>query len=302
MDKFRLNLKKKMDKYIKLNGISYEYFNKTDGLKSLDGISRNGVTTFKTLFETSKILNVDVRNLLMFSDYTYEFKNSFDNFGEFFLFLSKRIKDFRLNKNFSIKHIIDNFRKKIKLTTIYQFENCKSCISLDKFYGYLEVLEITPDEFFLIGEKYEVIGNKIKNEISIEDFNNRIYELEEIKGRIVGGNIFVDPNTFPTLHGFLKICKSLKVSPRDFFDFDKKEFREDFKIIDVSNSANFIKQKLESKGVRVQRYIKLDSVFLFCTENNLDIKNFFDISSVVGNITQTHSDILQNYLNGYIKK
>ena len=33
MDKFRVNLRKKMDKYIKLNGISYKYFRKIDGLK-----------------------------------------------------------------------------------------------------------------------------------------------------------------------------------------------------------------------------------------------------------------------------
>lgn len=295
MDKFRVNLKKKLDKYIKLNGISYEYFNKTDGFKSLDEIRRNGSTTFKTLFKTSKFLGIDIRNLLMFSDYTHEFENSFDVFGEFFVFLANRAKKSRLSKNFSVKHIIDNFRKEIKFTTIYQFESCKSCISLDKFYGYLEALEITSDDFFLIGEKYKIKGNKIKNGISINDFNNRIYELEDIKARIVGSNIAINPNTFPTLHGFLKICKSLRISPKDFFDFDKKEFREDFKIIDVSNSANFIKQKLESKGVKVQRYIKLDSVFLFCDEHNLNIKDFFDVLSVEGNINQTHSDIL--YLN-----
>ncbi len=292
MDKFRVNLKKKMDKYIKLNGISYEYFNKVNGVKNLDGIRRNGGTTIKTLFQTSKILGIDIRNLLMFDDNTYIFENSFDNFEEFFVFLANRVKRVRLSKNFNVKHIIDNFRKEIKLTTIYQFESCKSCISLDKFYGYLEVLEITSDEFFLTNERYEIIGNQIKNEISIDDFNNRIYELEEIKGKIVGGNIFVDPNTFPTLHGFLKICKSLKVSPKDFFDFNKKEFAEDFKIIDISNSANFIKHKLELNGVKVQRYIKLDSIFLFCNENNLHIKDFFDVLSVGGNIAQTHSDIL----------
>ena len=62
----------------------------------------------------------------------------------------------------------------------------------------------------------------------------------------------------------MKICKSLKVSPKDFFDSNKKEFAEDFKIIDISSSANFIKQKLELNGVKVQRYIELDAVFLFC--------------------------------------
>lgn len=300
MDKFRVNLKKKLDKYIKLNGISYEYFQRSDGLTGLRNVIDKGSTKFKTLFQASKILNVDIRNLLMFGDNTYIFENSFDTPEEFFIFLGKNFKELRLNKNLKLLDVSSKIN--ISNTTISSFESSRIIMSLNTFYKYLDILGITSDEFFLIGEKYEIIGNEIKNKISIEDFNNRIYELEEIKGRIVGGNIFVDPNTFPTLHGFLKICKSLKVSPKDFFDFDKKEFKDDFKIVDISSSANFIKHKLELNGVKVQRYIKLDSVFLFCDENNLDIKDFFDISSVVGNITQTHSDILQNYLNGYIKK
>ena len=48
MDKFRVNLRKKMDKYIKLNGVSYAYFRKNIG--SIYGIVENGSTTFKTLF------------------------------------------------------------------------------------------------------------------------------------------------------------------------------------------------------------------------------------------------------------
>ena len=287
MDKFRVNLKKKMDKYIKLSGISYAYFRKNIG--SIYGIVENGSTTFKTLFQVAKILDIDIRNFLMFDDHKYIFENSFDTFEEFFMFLGIRLKNFRLSKSLKILDV--SSRSGISTRTISRLENLDLIVSLDKFYKYLEVLKVTPDEFFLKDEKYEIIGNKIKNEISIDDFNNRIYELEEIKGRIVGGNIFVDPNTFPTLHGFLKICKSLKISPRDFFNFEKKEFAEDFKIIDISNSANFIKHKLELNGVKVQRYIKLDSIFLFCNEKNISIADFFDISSVGGNIAQTHSDI-----------
>ena len=274
MDKFRINLRKKMDKYIKLNGISYEYFNRVDGLESLSGICCNGSTKFKTLFKTSKFLNIDIRNLLMFDCHTYTFENSFDTFEEFFVFLARRLKDFRLSKNLKLLDISN--RINISNTTISSFESARIVMSLDTFYKYLDVLGITSDEFFLKDEKYQIIGNQIKNEISIDDFNDRIYELEEIKGRIVGGNININPNTFPTLHGFLKICKSLKVSPKDFFDFNKKEFAEDFKIVDISSSANFIKQKLELKGVKVQRYIKLDAVFLFCDENNILIKDFFE--------------------------
>ena len=278
MDKFRVNLKKKMDKYIKLNGISYEYFNRMDGFKSLDGVSRNGITTFKTLFQASKFLDIDIRNFLMFDDHTYIFENSFDTFEEFFTFLGSKFKSFRLSKNIKATDILE--KTGVSLATISSMENAKLPISLNKFYIFLEVLGITSDEFFLKDEIYEIKGNNIKNQITIDDFNNRIYELEEIKGRIVGGNIFIDPNTFPTLHGFLKICKSLRVSPKDFFDFDKKDFGEDFKIIDISNSASFIKQKLELNGFKVQRYIKLDSIFLFCHENNVHIKDFFDDNCV----------------------
>lgn len=288
MDKFRVNLKKKMDKYIKLNGISYEYFQKSDGLTGLRNVVEKGSTKFKTLFQTSKILNIDIRNLLMFDDNTYIFKNSFDTSEEFFIFLTRRLKQFRFDTGLKALDVANKLGK-IHIDNIYKIESSKSNVSLKRFYEYLNVLEITPDEFFLKNEKYQIVGNKIKNEISIDDFNNRIYELEEIKGRIVGGNIFIDPNTFPTLHGFLKICKSLRVSPKDFFDFDKKEFGEDFKVIDISNSASFIKQKLELNGFKVQRYIKLDAVFLLCDEKNISIKDFFDISRHEGNINQTHS-------------
>lgn len=289
MDKFRVNLKKKIDKYIKLSGISYAYFKKNMG--SIYGIVENGSTTFMTLFQVSKILGTDIRNFLMFDDRTYTFKNSFDAFEEFFVFLTKRLKQFRFDRGLKALDVANKLGN-MKIDNIYRIESSKSNVSLKRFYEYLSVLEITADKFFLKDEKYEIIGDEIKNKISMDEFNNRIYELEEIKNRFVGGNIAINPNTFPTLHGFLKICKSLRISPKDFFDFDKKEFREDFKIIDVSNSANFIKQKLESKGVKVQRYIKLDSVFLFCDEHNLNIKDFFDVLSVEGNINQTHSDIL----------
>ena len=290
MDKFRVNLRKKMDKYIKLNGISYKYFRKIDGLKDLESIRRNGNTNFKTLFETSKILGIDVRNFLMFDDGTYIFENSFNTFEEFFVFLGRKLKSFRKMKKIRAIDVANKIN--VNINTVFGLENSRQGMSLKSFYRYLEALEITSDEFFLMDEKYEVKGNNIKNQITIDDFNNRIYELEEIKDRIVGGNIAINPNTFPTLHGFLKICKSLKVSPKDFFDFEKKEFKDDFKIIDISSSANFIKQKLESNGVKVQRYIKLDSIFLFCNEKNISIIDFFDILSDRGNIVQTHSNVL----------
>ena len=54
--------------------------------------------------------------------------------------------------------------------------------------------------------------------------------------------------------------------------------------MDICNSANFIKQKLESNGVKVQRYIKLDSIFLFCNEKNISIVDFFDVPTFHNNI------------------
>ena len=274
MDKFRINLRKKMDKYIKLNGISYEYFNRVEGIKDIRGIKQVGSTRFKTLFEISKFLNIDVRNLLMFDDNTYIFKNSFDTFEEFFLFLGKRLKEFRLIKKMKALDIAKEID--ININTVFRIENSKSIVSLEIFYKYLNVLEITSDEFFLKDEVYEIKDISAEEIITLDDFNDRIYEIEEINGRELGKSVLYNFGELPTLHVFLKICKSLRVSPKDFFDFDKKEFGEDFKIIDISSSANFIKQKLELKGVKVQRYIKLDSIFLFCNENNILIKDFFE--------------------------
>lgn len=288
MDKFRVNLKNKIDKYIKLSGISYAYFEKNTG--SIYGIVKNGSTKFRTLFQVSKILGIDIRNFLMFDDRTYTFKNSFDTFEEFFVFLTKRLKQFRFDRGLKALDVANKLGN-MKIDNIYRIESSKSNVSLKRFYEYLEALEITSDEFFLTDE-YQIIGNQTKNYISIDEFNNRIYELEGIKHQIIGSDIYINPNNFPTLHGFLKICKSLRVSPKDFFDFEKKEFQDDFKIIDISSSANFIKKKLESNGVKVQRYIKLDAIFLFCNEQNLSITDFFDILSAEGNIDQTNGIIL----------
>lgn len=292
MDKFRVNLKNKIDKYIKLNGISYAYIKKNMG--SIYNVVEKGSTKFKTLFQASKILNVDIRNLLMFDDYTYIFENSFDTFEEFFVFLGKRFKDFRNEKNMSAKEFIKRLKKPITSRIIYDFEGARDKISLKKFYEYLDVLEISVDTFFLHDEKYEIIGNQIKNTITVDDFNNRIYELEEIKGRIVGGNIAINPNTFPTLHGFLKICKSLGVSPRDFFDFEKKNFDYDSVVIDLKEYIQNIKHILEPKGSKIPRYVKLDIIFLFCNEHSIKIADFFDEHCIEGYLSQLFLSISQS--------
>ena len=272
MDKFRVNLKNKIDKYIKLNGISYAYFKKNTG--SIYNVVEKGSTKFKTLFQASKILDVDIRNLLMFDSYTYVFKNSFETFEEFFVFLGKKLKEIRLSNKLTLVNVSDKIN--INYKTISRHESAKIIMSLDTFYKYLDVLEITPEEFFLKNEIYETKGNDIKNQITIDDFNNRIYELEEIKGRIVGVNISINTNTFPTLHGFLKICKSLGVSPKDFFNFEKKNFDYDSVVIDLKESIQNIKHILEPKGSKIPRYVKLDTIFLFCNERSIKIADFFD--------------------------
>ena len=111
MDKFRVNLRKKMDKYIKLNGVSYQYFSRTEGLTGLRSIRLSGNTNFKTLFKTSKFLNIDIRNFLMFNDDTYIFKSSFETFEKFFVFLGKKIKNFRQNKKLRAVDIAKYFFK-----------------------------------------------------------------------------------------------------------------------------------------------------------------------------------------------
>ena len=198
MDRFRSNLKNKIDKYIKLNGISYAYIKKHIG--SIYNVVEKGSTKFKTLFKTSKFLNIDIRNFLIFDDNTYIFENSFDTFEEFYCFLCKKFKEFRLNKNLKLLDMSN--RINISNTTISSFESARIVISLDTFYRYLEVLEITSDQFFLMDEKYEVKGNQIKNEISIDEFNNRIYEIEEINGRELGKSVLYDFGQLPTLHVF----------------------------------------------------------------------------------------------------
>ena len=116
MEKFKVNLRYKLDKYIKLNGISYEYFVKNNNFENISGVKRGCSIKLKTLFEISKFLKVDIRNFLMFDDYTYIFKNSFDVFEEFFIFLGSRFKSFRLNKNIKATDILE--KTGVSLATI----------------------------------------------------------------------------------------------------------------------------------------------------------------------------------------
>lgn len=286
---FKENLKNKIDRYIKIRGLNYSYFRRTEGVKSIYGIiyGKKKTVLFKTLFNTAKILNIDVRNFLIFNDKTQDFKNSFENFEEFYRYLGQRFKKFRLNKGMMAKDIITEGRYDL----IYIFEGAKRYISLEKFYEFIDKLGMTVDEFFsedneLEVKEHTVIENKIKNEISVEEFNNRVYELEKIKKRPSGMiNLLVKPDVLPTLHMFLKICQNLAVFPDDFFDFDKKVFEKDCNF-EIEKIIKVIKKQLNENGFKTQRYIRLDSVFLFCDEKGVSIKDFFDKTWVIENLNK----------------
>ncbi len=290
MDKFRVNLKKKMDKYIKLNGISYEYFNRVDGFKSLYGVRKRGVTTFKTLFETSKFLNVDIRNFLMFDDYTYVFENSFDTFEEFLVFLGARFKSFRLSKNMRALDIANEIN--ININTIFSMENARSTVSLNKFYIFLEVLKITPDRFFLENEKFSVKIKKTEyRNITVSNFYDRVFELQDIQNVIWNNTININFQSFPTIFTFLKICNNLKIYPKDFFDYNNQFLNKNYSVFDLEKTFSWIKNKTNVNIVNRTKYIKLDSVFYFCDEESIDISDFFDESTLVGNIDQFSTKI-----------
>ena len=95
MNNFRYNLGNKLDKYIKYNNLTYMSFLK-NGLGDISRTIKVGSTRFNILFDIAEFLEIDIRNLLMFDDNTYEFKNSFDNVKEFFIFIGKKFKNFRI--------------------------------------------------------------------------------------------------------------------------------------------------------------------------------------------------------------
>ncbi len=285
MEKFRVNLKNKLDKYIKVNGITYEYFNKSHDLGSLDNVRRNGSTNIKTLFKTSKFLNIDIRNFLIFDDNTYLFENSFDTLEDFLIFLGRKFKDLRLDRKMKVLDIADKVN--VNIDTISILENARRCVSLKVLYRYLDVLEITPDEFFLKGENFSVKDKKSEyRNISVSDFYDRVFKLQDIQNVPWDNTININFKSFPTIFTFLKMCQNLKIYPKDFFDYNNEFLNKDYTLFDLEKTFSWIKNKINVKIVNKIKYIKLDSVFYFCDEESIDILDFLDESTLVGNIDQ----------------
>lgn len=290
MEKFRVNLKNKLDKYIKVNGVTYTYF-KDKGVGDLHKTSRRGSTNFKVLFDTSKILNIDIRNLLMFDDDTYIFENSFDNFEDFFIFLTKRLKRFRFDKNLRALDIAKKLGN-INIDNIYKIESSNGNVSFKRFYEYLDALEVTPDEFFLKGENFSVKDKKSEyRNITVSDFYDRVFKLQDIQNVPWDNTININFKSFPTIFTFLKMCQNLKIYPKDFFDYNNEFLNKDYTLFDLEKTFSWIKNKINVKIVNKIKYIKLDSVFYFCDEESIDILDFLDESTLVGNIDQLATKI-----------
>lgn len=278
MDCFRINLRKKIDKYIKLNNLTYRSF-RNNGLGDPTSIIKRGSTTFKNLFDISRHLDLDVRNLLMFNDNTYILENSFKTFEEFFLFLGNRFKKFRLQKG--LKAIDIN---SCGVGSVYAFENNREILSLKRFYSYLDKLGMSSDEFFLNGEEYKILEDNQKIEstkdenlinITFKDIFNRAEELEDIRGVKIAKSVIPTRSMMPTVHVFLNICKSLKVSLSDFMDFDNKnpEYRK--LKIDNREYISFLRKTIGACTENSQKFLRLDNIFTFCTYTKTKPQLFF---------------------------
>lgn len=286
MNKFSIILDKKINKYIKLNNLTYMSF-RNNGLGDPTSIIKRGSTKTITLFKISKFLDIDVRNLLMFDDNTYEFKNSFETFEEFFLFLGRRFKNFRQQK----------YLRAIDIGCvefIYSFESGKQQVSMKKFFEYLDKLGITSDEFFLKNEnyklsskyheEYKILDNNQEKEetkdenlinITFKDIFNRAEELEDIRGVKIAKSVIPTRSMMPTVHVFLNICKSLKVAPNDFMDFDNKnpEYRK--LKIDNREYISFLRKTIGACTENSQKFLRLDNIFTFCTYTKTKPQLFF---------------------------
>lgn len=277
MNNFRYNLGNKIDKYIKYNNLTYMSFLK-NGLGDISRTIKVGSTRFNILFDIAEFLEIDIRNLLMFDDNTYEFKNSFDSFEEFSIFIGQRFKNFRLQNGLKAIDIAS-----CGVGKVYAFENNREILSLKKFYTYLDKLGMSSDEFFLEGENFEVLDNREKEEtkdesyinITFKDIFNRAEELENIRGVKIAKSVIPTRSMMPTIHVFLNICKSLKVAPNDFMDFDNKnpEYRK--LKIDNREYISFLRKTIGACTENSQKFLRLDNIFTFCTYTKTKPQLFF---------------------------
>ena len=215
----------------------------------------------------------------MFNDNTYILENSFDSFEEFSIFIGQRFKKFRLQKG--LKAIdIDSCR----VGKVYAFENNREILSLKRFYSYLDKLGMSSDEFFLKGEEYKILednqkieSTKNENQISLtfKDIFMRVEELEDIRGIKIAKSVIPTRSMMPTIHVFLNICKSLKVSLSDFMDFDNKnpEYRK--LKIDNREYISFLRKTIGACTENSQKFLRLDNIFTFCTYTKTKPQLFF---------------------------
>ncbi len=287
MEKFRSNLSNKVKKYMDINKLTYREC-KAEGISGLWNTVSRGSTHLETLFNISQVFDIDVRNFLMFSNKTYLFKNSFSSFEDFYKFLGEKFKKIRKQKGLTAKDLVKRVGNFKSLDAIYGFESGRMLISIKKLCQYIDALGLSPDEFFLVDEEYEK-----EKHIETEDerkikFYSRLDEIEQIRGKSVGSQVNINPNKIPTLHILLNICKSLKVHPRDFFDFNKKEFAL-YRLTDVNIWVDEIKHKMDTKKLKSNRYIELSEIFRFCDQNNISIVDFFEFEPNTGKSYQTRT-------------
>ena len=270
------SIKQKLIRYAKIKGFRVWYYN---SLKSSFRMIQ--------LFKRAKQLEVDVRNFLISDQNIYAFNNNFDSFDDFAIFIGKRLKQIKKDKGFTNKYVAEQINKSPDLISDIDTGRTMALTTLN---AYLNVLGLTLDDFFMV-DACGVLVKDIYNDdvISIDTIETRKQEIEGIQGRKERFQSWVNHSKYPTLHGFLRLCRDLQVTPEEFFTFDTKEFNSHITLADVDKYAEIIKQRLKDGGFVINRYIELDAVFLFCKERNIEINDFFRIYDDNGNIHQVRA-------------
>ena len=104
----------------------------------------------------------------------------------------------------------------------------------------------------------------------------RVEELEDIRGIKIAKSVIPTRSMMPTVHIFLNICKSLKVSLSDFMDFDNKN--PEYKKIEINNKEyiSSLRKTIQAESENSQKFLRLDNIFNYCNHNNIDVKLFLE--------------------------
>lgn len=275
MNIFPLNINQKVVKYAKIKGIRCGDYKR---------LAKGKDVSLITLYKCTKDIGIDIRNLLICDDNTYNFTNSFDSLEDFVCFVGSKLKKIKKEKGITVKHIANQINKSEGL--IREMHRGK-CLSISALYEYLHVLGLTLDEFFLSDACGIATEDNNPNDIiSVEEIDRRAKEIEVIQGRKEKSQSWADHTKYPTLHAFLRLCRNLRVNPEEFFNFDIKEFSPYRKVRDINTYADVIKKRLGDNGFEIKRYIELDAIFLFCKEKNIPVIDFLTVYDADGNIRQ----------------